>query len=452
MPLNPDSIPTSEQVRETLLDRIYYPYQKQIWAVGIVLAIAIVGYLAAVEYRIRRLNEQWSRRDAAVSLRAGEDDPTGVKGAEARIAALERLIKDFPEDPVTPYALTELMTAQRQAERYDDSLQTLTRLRTEHRDFLLNSELADPGASGQPRSLADRVEAATNQEKEWARQTKYVHPEPAKDTLALVETTAGSFWLAFYKEQAPLHVARFIARAKAGEFNGTQVYHLRTGGTPEAPTPMLFEAGSSASRHSGPGAERDPGLHDRDEPLATIEPEDARESIRHVRGVVSAVTMPSGESADRFMVVCAKDGLSRFDGQTTPFAAVLLDREGSGDVVDRISTAPTYWTDPTTKSETEVFRMREHPYPPIWIRRVTVYRDERPDAGHAWSTAKSGTKEPEDWEATLPAPPKPNEFAPKPVSTPVTEPKPGDGSTSVDPAPPVKPGDEKEPAKDEPAK
>lgn len=414
MPLHPDAIPTSEQVRETLFDRFYYPYQKQIWAAGTVLAIAILGFLGWREFQRKRLDEQWARRDAALMAgRAGAD--SAEKAAAERVALLERLVDDFPRDPVTPWALHDLMNAQREAGQYEASLATLERLRRDHKDFLLNTEAADKASGAPSRSLAERVAALTADEQRWAQETTYTHPEPSKDVLALVETTVGSFWLAFYQDQAPEHVAQFQRLAKSGWFNGTQIYHVRQGGTPELPTPMLFEGGSAASRFEGPESRRNPADHDADEPTATIEPEDARYSIRHLYGVVSSALMDSGESAHRFMVVCAPKGLStRYDGETTPFAAVVLDREGSKDVIERIALAKTYFTDPSTKDDPQTFTMRDHPYPPIWIRRVTLWKDEKILPGHTWDTKRAESKgsEPEPWEASLPAPPLPKEFAP----------------------------------------
>lgn len=417
MPINPDAIPTSEQVRETLLDRFYYPYQKQIWAVAAVIAVTIVSILALREVRTRRLNEQWDRYEAAVATGRGAS-PADVdaqrRGADERITLLQRLVTDFPSDPVTPYALTAIAAAHVDAGRFEDALRVLEDVRSRFKDFALNTMSADAGPGGKERSLSERLEVTIREEKKWADETAYVHPKPTSKWLALVETTAGSFWMGFYDELAPTHSANFLALAKSGYFNGTQIYQTRTGGSPDAPQPMLFEAGSAASRYDAGPESRDPGVHDRDEPSATIEPGESRDRIRHLRGIVSAVTMPSGESAHRFMVICAPNGRRSFDGQNTPFAEVL-DREGSLETIDRICRSATYGTDPRTKDHPETFRMRDHPYPPIWIRRVSIWKDERLEPGHTWDASRAGKPEPEPWEETLPAPPLPGGDAPAPT-------------------------------------
>lgn len=416
MALNPDAIPTSEQVRETLFDRFYYPYQKQIFLVGSLLAIAILSVLALREIRVRRQDEQWTRFEAARQAgraNAGSGDANAERaGADERITLLRRLVQDFPDDPVTPFALNEIVSAQTESGRFDEALQTLGDLRTRFPKYPLNSESADSGSGGQKRALADRLESMIKGEKDWAASTKYTHPLPNSQVTALVETTVGSMWIGFYPDQAPAHVAKFMELAKSGYFNGTQVYHVRTGGSAEAPTPMLFEAGSAASRYAGPGADPDPGMHDKDEPGETIEPEDARDTIRHVRGVISAVALPSGESSRRFMVIGAEAGLARYNGQNTPYAMVL-DREGSVATLEKICRAPTYGSDPAFDADVEKFRMANHPYPPIWIRRVSLWQDEKLVAGHTWDTKSAGQPTPEPWEATLPPPPKPADFAPK---------------------------------------
>lgn len=416
MALNPDAIPTNEQVRETLFDRFYYPYQKQIWAAFILFTLAVVGYLGLREVQTRRLNEQWDRYYAALEL--GREG-TGMgnadadrQGADQRIPVLTRLAEEFPSDAVTPWALMQVAISQADAGRHDEALAAIQNLQKRFPDFPLFTESADAGPGGARRSLADRFSALLASDKQWAAMTAYTHPQPSTKVTALVETSVGNFWLGFYDEFAPDHVANFIQKAKDGYFNGTQVYHLRTGGSPDTPTPMLFEGGSLASKFGDAGFERDPSLHDRDEPGAILEPEGARYRVRHHRGTITSVITPSGESAQRFMVVTAERGLERYDGQNTPFAAVL-DREGSLQTIDRINLSTTYGTHADTKNDPEVFRMRDHPYPTIWIRRVSIWTDEKVAAGHSWDTSRAATQNPEPWEANLPAAPKPSEFAPK---------------------------------------
>lgn len=413
MPLHPDSIPTSEQVQETLLDRFYYPWKKQIWAAGILLALAILTFLGMREWRNRQLTDQWRRYDAA--LAAGGRDASAAQAAEQRVSLLQQLVADYPDDTVTPFALQEIVLAYAELERYDDALKSLDDLRGRFKGFVANSASADAPSGSGARAITERLESVLRAEKDWRAKTAYVHPEPKMDRQALIETTAGDFWIAFFPEHAPAHVENFVAVAKSGFYSGTQVYDVRKSGATTSTGALSFEAGSAASRYEGPGAVRDPGAHDADEPDATIEPEESRSTIRHRRGIVTTVVMPSGESSRRFLVVCAPAGLeTTLNGNATPFATII-DKEKSFETVERIALSPTYGTDPTTESHPETSRMRDHPFPPIWIRRVTIWRDEKLEDGHAFDTSRAGVhpSQPEPWEATLPKPPLPDEFAPK---------------------------------------
>lgn len=394
MPIFPE-----DQVDENFFDLYYHPYKKQIWGVGIAAATVVVGFLGVRQLRQNRLDEQWTRYEDAISLRASAALPgqTDADRSRRQVDALELVARDYPDDPVTPWALKGIVDAHIAAAKWDDALAGLDELQRRYPEFALNTL-----PSGGEGSLADHLRATLESEKTWAAAAAYEHPAPAEDRLACIETTLGTFWVGFYPEQAPAHVAGFVERAKRGDYNGTQVYEVRlnTDGSPQ-----VFRAGSLASKTN-----RDPREHDRDEPADTIEPEDARFTIRHKFGVLSAVDMPSGESATRFQVITARDGMTRYDGETTPFGAVL-DREGGLEVVKALGSAPTYGTNPETATAEGLFGLHDHPYPPILIRRVSIWSNEKLEDGHTWDTARAATAESEPWEADLPAAPTPKELS-----------------------------------------
>lgn len=402
MRLHPDAIPTSEQVRETLFDRYYVPYKRQIWGVIIAAMLGIVAILAIREWRDSQRNEQWSRFAAALRIEAepGAPEAEHIRALEEQSGVLRRLIADFPSAPVSPYALAEIAATEWRLKRFDDARATISRLSKEFPDFILSrSTTADFGDTVAV-PLADRLDATLRSEAEWAKLTAYVHPEPSKNRAALIETTAGSFWIGFYPEQAPRHVDEFVTLAKSGWFNGTQVYHTRTNLAAGSATPMLFEAGSAASKVNDAAFAADPSLHDRDEPDHTIEPEDSRYTIRHRRGVVCSVAMASGESARRFAVVTAPNGMENsLRGRNTIFAAVL-DKERSMAVAEQITMAPTFGTAPDTKDNPTLTGSRDHPSPAIFVRRVSIWSDERIESGHSWDTSRVGKQEAEPWEPT----------------------------------------------------
>ncbi len=435
MPLTPDAIPTNEQVRETLLDRVYHPYKKQLIALGVLAALAIVGFLAFRELRRQHLDEQAARYTDATSAGVLTLNPeVDPEVARKQLESLRALVLEYPDDAITPRALLALVDAHAALGEYEQALERLEQLRTEFKDFSLNTLPADTDPAGRARSLAQVLETKLRQEREWAKKTTYVHHWPAEDRLALVETTAGSFWVGFYDQatEAPRHVEAFVQRAKAGQYNGTQIYFVRQG--PDG-SPQAFEAGSTVSKPPDLGGERDPSQHDRDEPADVIEPEDTRFSIRHQYRVVSSALMATGESASRFTVVAKRDGMDSFDGERTPWGAVM-EREGSLDVIETIARAPTYGTHSETASSAGAFKMRDHPYPPIHIRRVSIWKDEKIEEGHTWDSSRVSTSDAEPWEASIVAP-KPDEFTPPepPKKEEGTPPDEGQAPEKDEPAP-----------------
>jgi cyclophilin family peptidyl-prolyl cis-trans isomerase len=414
MALTPDAIPTNEQMLESIADRFYHPHKKQIWIAGALFFLAVVAFLAAREMHRVRQAEMWDRYyEATEGFTMNSLVAPDVEAARKQVEELDVLLREYPDDSVTPYAMQDKILAQAGSGDFEGALKTLDELRSRFKDFPANTLSADPDASGRPRSLSERLEDALKHERDWTGQRAYVHHWPSEDRLALVETSAGPFWLGFYgaETEAPKHVESFIRHAKAGDYNGTQVYSVLQGvdGQPER-----FEAGSLVSGLKG---ERDPALHDRDDPKDAIDPEDARTTIHHVYRVVSAAKMDSGESGSRFVVIARRNGLEKMNGEYTPFAAVM-DREKSLETVDRIGRATTYVNHPDTKSAKGVERLRNNPYPPIYIRRVTIWAQEKLEEGHAWDTSRAGhSDQPEPWEASR-TPARPEEFVEKKDETP----------------------------------
>lgn len=385
MAINPDSIPSTESLQETLLDRIYYPYQKQIWAAGVLLVLVILGFLGGREWMAQRQDAMWSRYYRAEQLPAAD-----ANAAAEKVQTLRALIEEFPDEPVAAHAQREIVYTYKQSKQWTQAKDALTELRTSYPNYGLFSVKA-----GDAQSIGDMLEESIEKEISWEAESQYVPHEPKTDRLALVETNVGNFWIAFYDEHAPAHVEAFVQRAKSGGFNRTQVYEVRTDTEGKA---QLFLAGSEASKDWA-----DPTEHDRDEPTATIRPEAARFKIRHTQRIVSAVKMPSGESSHAFMVITAKDGHRRYDGDTTPFGAVV-DREGSLATLEKIGQTTTYGQHPATKDLPGILAVRQHPYPYIYIRRVSIWKDEKLESGHTWDNdgARIATATPEAWEEKLP--------------------------------------------------
>src|SRR5262245_39797470 len=409
MALGSQGVDASEETITSFLDRVYEPHKRKIWAgIGLFFAV-VIAYLGMRAYRDQRLDDMWNRYEEG--KKAFTFDLMGTTdsvAARKQIDLLSGLTKDYPTAEVTPWAMLLIVKAHFALGEFEQAQQTLEQLRSQFKDFPLNNLSMQTEKSEAAKPFSQVIEEAIRREKDWTGKHAYVHHWPAEDRMALVETTAGSFWLGFYSAagEAPKHAQGFIERAKRGEYNGRQIYRAiqSVEGKPER-----FECGSAASGLEDRGGVRDPAAHDRDEPTDTIESEDSRDTIHHEYRVVSAAKLESGgESASRFLVVAKRSGLSKLNGETTPFAAVM-DREKSLETIDKIGGAPTYATNPETRELSGAFRMRDPPYPAIYIRRISIWSNEKLEDGHTWDTARVASTQPEPWEAGRTSP-KPDEF------------------------------------------
>src|SRR5262245_51221283 len=80
--------------------------------------------------------------------------------------------------------------------------------------------------------------------------------EDPKELQAVVETSAGSFILQFYPEQAPNHVRKFLELARQNYFNGTSFHSMVSraivqGGDPETKNPAAREKYGSGGYNLG---------------------------------------------------------------------------------------------------------------------------------------------------------------------------------------------------------
>src|SRR5262245_22471419 len=109
MPLTPDAIPTNEQLRESLIDRIYEPHKKLILGGTVAFFLVVLAVLGAREYQRSRLDEMWTRYyDAANQFDAMPGREPDRAAAQRQIDMLSSVAKDYPDDAVTPFAIQRL--------------------------------------------------------------------------------------------------------------------------------------------------------------------------------------------------------------------------------------------------------------------------------------------------------------------------------------------------------
>src|SRR5262245_13338808 len=145
--------------------------------------------------------------------------------------------------------------------------------------------------------------------------------EDLKQLQAVVSTSAGTFIIEFYPDQAPNHVRKFLELARQGFYNGT-IFHsmvahgVLQGGDPETKNPQARAKYGSGGFNMG------------------LKPEIS--SIPFTQGTIAATILPgeSNSAGSEFLIVVTDQ--PQFTGQFTAFGHVV---EGI-EVVDKISTTP----------------------------------------------------------------------------------------------------------------
>jgi peptidyl-prolyl cis-trans isomerase B (cyclophilin B) len=138
---------------------------------------------------------------------------------------------------------------------------------------------------------------------------------------AVFNTSAGTFVMEFYPEQAPNHVRKFMELARQGFYNGT-IFHsmvphgIVQGGDPETKNPQARGKYGSGGFNMG------------------MKPEISK--IPFVQGTVATTTLPgepNSEGSEFLMIVTDQP---QFTGQFTAFGHII---EGI-EIVDKISSTP----------------------------------------------------------------------------------------------------------------
>src|ERR1700688_4544600 len=145
--------------------------------------------------------------------------------------------------------------------------------------------------------------------------------EDLKQLQAVVNTSAGTFIMEFYPDQAPNHVRKFIELARQGFYTGT-IFHsmvahgIVQGGDPETKNPQARARYGTGGFNLG------------------LKPETS--NIPFAQGTVAATLLPGepNSAGSEFLLVVTDQ--PQFTGQFTAFAHIV---EGI-EVVDKISAIP----------------------------------------------------------------------------------------------------------------
>lgn len=159
----------------------------------------------------------------------------------------------------------------------------------------------------------------------------------SKDEVVTLTTAQGVIRLILF-DDAPLHKANFLKKAKSGFYDGSTFHRVIPG--------FMIQGGDSNSKDTDPGND---GLGQPNE--GTI-PAELTPGHKHEYGALAAARMggPAGtpSSSTQFYLVENHDGTHFLDGQYTVFGQVI---QGL-DVIDKIANLPKDGRDrPTTDSK-----------------------------------------------------------------------------------------------------
>jgi peptidyl-prolyl cis-trans isomerase B (cyclophilin B) len=386
-------------------------HKKAVVGVAALVVVILVGVILYATFRAKAREERWTELMSTVLYNPYSAGPT-----------LDRLEGRAGSD-ILPHILLQRAVRSTSAQTWDTALADLTRLQTEYRDSYLNSLPAS-----ERYSLGDELRRLVESESKWQSEHTYASPTADTKRVALVETSLGAFWIGFFPELAPEHVALFINGAKTGTYNGTSVTLVKA---------AHFEFGGDASRDDDP-------FNDGSAPLEQpVSPEGSRFKVRPERGMVSSCAIEGGESPTRLMVTVQED--REMDKRQTIFGRALTDRYPHMETLDAIAQATTYGT--TTEQEykdtAKYGPVADHPVAPIRIERVSIWSEGRIEDGHEWDTSAVVKPEPK-------APPPGDKPA---DATPPGGDKPADAPADATPPGEKKPADEKPsdpPAEDTP--
>lgn len=145
--------------------------------------------------------------------------------------------------------------------------------------------------------------------------------EDLKQLQAVFDTTAGTFVMEFYPDQAPTHVKQFIQLAREGFYNGTTFHSMVAhgivqGGDPETKNPQAREKYGTGGFNRG------------------LKPEIS--SLPFTQGTIAATLLPGdpNSAGSEFLIIVTDQ--PQFNGQFTAFGHIV---EGI-EIVDKISTSP----------------------------------------------------------------------------------------------------------------
>jgi peptidyl-prolyl cis-trans isomerase B (cyclophilin B) len=187
-------------------------------------------------------------------------------------------------------------------------------------------------------------------------------PQP-QDLEAVVTTDLGAFRFEFAPDQAPKHVAQFLALARQGYYDGSAFFHAVPNGMIQGGDPLLKDP-KTARNLWGSG-----GLN--------LLPSEIS-SLKHERGAVSAARIPGKPDSDGAQFFVCLYPQPTLDGQYTVFGHIT---EGI-EVADKISQVPAA-ADGNTETPVRILKVT------IEKKKVEPFLNASPDEMRKTVTLKT---------------------------------------------------------------
>ena len=225
---------------------------------------------------------------------------------------------------------------------FDGALQAIAHLKSEYPTHPLVTT-AHPLPDGGTATVADRLEATVRLQQAWEAEHPglFTAPTPPEGSPRVrLNTTAGSFEVALFKDLAPQHVENFLKLCSEGFYDGTRFHRTQAD--------FMIQGGDPNSREDDRTQWGQGGVD------YTIPQEP--NGLYHFAGMLSAAKKPTDTESSGCQFFVTTQPAHHLDGQHTVFGAVV-----SGmDVVQRIASAPLSEgtrdqpVEPVTLTSTEV--------------------------------------------------------------------------------------------------
>jgi cyclophilin family peptidyl-prolyl cis-trans isomerase len=252
---------------------------------------------------------------------------------------------------------------------HDEAIQQLTVISKQFPDFPPNWDNLSPGKD---RSAVTMMLRVSQEMRDYEEKTLPRERMPKDDVVVLLRTDRGDIRLGVYAEDAPETVAAFLQKAREGRFDGTAFYEKRNTGGDDGAGQKTLRGGDPETRDSKPYDRAQPLRFGKLEPAEQFLPADSRNSVPHVRGVLSAWHGTSSEYDETGEFLLVAKTSRDMDYNFTPIARAL---DGASlATIDRIWASATWGEGSSTGERASDANAIEHFLQvPVKIVKVLVY-------------------------------------------------------------------------------